>query len=225
MASGTFDAVVTDPPYSSGGMTSADRTRSTGKKYIQKGTKAVHPDFAGDNRDQRSWASWCALWIAESYRLCKKDAYLLMFCDWRQLPSATDAIQAGGWIWRGIVPWDKTEGARAPHVGYFRHQCEYVVWGTKGSCVAAAAPGGPWPGCYRHPVKAREKLHQTGKPVVLMKDLLRCVKPGGHVLDPFAGSASTLMAAAELGLKATGIEQSPEYYEIGTRRLHDNNPC
>jgi site-specific DNA-methyltransferase (adenine-specific) len=216
---GFADAVVTDPPYSSGGMTSSDRTRTTGAKYVQKGTKIQRPDFGGDNRDQRSWRLWCALWIAECYRVAKPDSYFLMFSDWRQLPSATDALQAGGYVWRGIVPWDKTEAARAPHVGYFRHQCEYLVWGTKGSAIAAAAPGGPWPGCYRHSVKQSEKFHQTGKPPQLLKDLLRCVKPGGLVLDPFAGSGTTLVAAAGMGLRAYGIEQSEEYFAIAAKRL------
>jgi site-specific DNA-methyltransferase (adenine-specific) len=30
-----------------------------------------------------------------------------MFTDWRQLPLATDALQAGGFIWRGLIAWDK----------------------------------------------------------------------------------------------------------------------
>lgn len=48
-----------------------------------------------------------------------------------QLPSTTDAVQIGELIWRGIIAWDKGRCARAPHKGYFRHQCEYVVWATK----------------------------------------------------------------------------------------------
>jgi hypothetical protein len=40
----------------------------------------------------------------------------------------TDVMQAGGFVWRGVIPWDKTESSRAPHTGYFRHQCEYIVY-------------------------------------------------------------------------------------------------
>jgi adenine-specific DNA-methyltransferase len=43
--------------------------------------------------------------------------------------------------------------------------------------------------------------------------------PGGLVLDPFAGSATTLVACAKTGRKGIGIEINPEYIEIGHRRL------
>lgn len=220
----SFDALVTDPPYSSGGTTASSRSRPTGLKYVQKGTKLKRPDFAGDQRDQRSWSHWCTLWLSEGLRVCRPEGYCLMFTDWRQLAAATDAIQAAGWIFRGIVPWDKTERSRAPHTGYFRHQAEYVVWGTKGAC-RPNAPGGPWPGCFRFAVLQSDKHHQTGKPTELMKQLLRCVRPEGRVLDPFCGSGTTLVAAAQLGLAALGIEQSPAYHAIAGDRLKSVVPA
>jgi site-specific DNA-methyltransferase (adenine-specific) len=51
----TLDAVVTDPPYSSGGMFRADRIATTRDKYVHGETKNVRADFSGDNRDQRSF--------------------------------------------------------------------------------------------------------------------------------------------------------------------------
>ena len=39
----------------------------------------------------------------------------------------------------------------------------------------------------------------TGKPVPLMRELVSIVPPGGHVLDPFMGSASTGVACIETG--------------------------
>jgi DNA modification methylase len=101
---GCADAIVTDPPYSSGGAFRGDRTKSTDAKYTQTEQQGRRPDFAGDTRDQRSWAYWCALWLSECLRLAKPDARLVAFSDWRQLPTLTDAVQAGGWVWRGIVP-------------------------------------------------------------------------------------------------------------------------
>ena len=41
----SIDAIVTDPPYSSGGMMRADRTRKTSDKYVLAGTKTVRPEF------------------------------------------------------------------------------------------------------------------------------------------------------------------------------------
>ena len=51
------------------------------------------------------------------------------------------------------------------------------------------------------------KLHMTGKPLALMEDLLRIVEPGGIVLDPFAGSGTTLVALSVCGL--TGWASKP----------------
>ncbi|NLU43680.1 MAG: site-specific DNA-methyltransferase [Acholeplasmataceae bacterium] len=102
--------------------------------------------------DSRSWLHWCILWINECHRVLKPEGYFLMFSDWRQLPTASDAVQMGNLIWRGIVAWNKGNGSRAPHKGYFRHQCEYIVWGTKGKCPRAQHAG-PYPGCFDFPVK------------------------------------------------------------------------
>ena len=43
--------------------------------------------------------------------------------------------------------------------------------------------------------------------------------PGGTVLDPFAGSGTTLIAAVQEGFNAIGIEREPEYCEIIRRRM------
>jgi site-specific DNA-methyltransferase (adenine-specific) len=48
--------------------------------------------------------------------------------------------------------------------------------------------------------------------------------PGGTVLDPFAGSGTTLLAADRLGLDAIGIEQSAEYVADIHRRLAADAP-
>lgn len=62
--------------------------------------------------------------------------------------------------------------------------------------------------------------HPTVKPTDLMRWLVRLVTPpGGVVLDPFAGSGSTLVAARAEGVRAIGIEQSEEYATIIRDRL------
>lgn len=218
MDSESYDAIITDPPYSSGGAFRSDRILNPNEKYVQGGTIIDRMSFTGDNRDGRSWAYWSTLWLGECLRLAKTGAYLLMFSDWRQLPLASDAIQAGGWVWRGLVPWDKTGAARAPHTGYFRHQCEYILWATKGPCYER--PGeGPFPGVYKYPVLQSDKHHMTGKPTPLMRDLCKCVPKGGRVLDPFCGSGTTGVAAAQLGLSSTMIEYVDEYAQQSRDRI------
>lgn len=215
---GSVDAVVTDPPYSSGGFTRSDRAQDPLKKYVRSGTEIIRASFSGDNRDGRSWCYWMALWLSEAARTVRESGYCLLFTDWRQLPLASDAIQAGGFVWRGVVPWDKTEGARAPHTGYFRHQCEFVVWGTVGVSKPAGW-GGPWPGYYRIPVRKADKFHMTGKPTDLMLQLIECAPPDGLVLDPFAGSGTTGVACMRAGRRFIGIEKSPEIFKTAVARL------
>lgn len=215
------DALVTDPPYSSGGMVRGDRIRPTVSKYVQSGSaeRASHnAEFTGDNRDGRSWAFWMSCWMALARARMRPGAYAMVFSDWRQLPLLTDAFQAGGLVWRGLVPWDKTESSRAPHKGYFRHQCEYVVWGSNGP-LSKSEHGGPWPGMLRERVNPREKLHMTGKPVQLMDQLVQAVPPGGVILDPFMGSASTGVAALAAGYHFVGIEQDAHYFDVAVARL------
>lgn len=64
--------------------------------------------------------------------------------------------------------------------------------------------------------------HPTVKPVGLMRWLCRLVTPvGGTVLDPFAGSGSTLIAADAEQFDAIGCELSPDYAAIAERRVRD----
>ena len=174
------DALITDPPYSSGGMMRGDRMQSTGAKYVNSAalSAAHNVDFSGDNRAQRSWAFWVSCWVSIARQTLRTGGYAMVFTDWRQLPALTDAFQAGGLVWRGVVPWDKTEASRAPHKGYFRHQCEYVVWGTKGAAIQLEHDG-PFDGCIQAVVKRDDKHHMTGKPTALMRELVRPVLPGG----------------------------------------------
>ncbi|WP_272971645.1 DNA-methyltransferase [Comamonas terrigena] len=215
------DALITDPPYSSGGMVRSDRMQSPLQKYVQGGSSeaaAHNVNFSGDNRDQRSWTFWCTAWLSLARQLLRPGGYSMVFTDWRQLPALTDAFQSGGLVWRGLVPWDKTNSSRAPHKGYFRHQCEYVVWGSNGP-LPVAEHGGPWPGLVSQRVDHREKLHMTGKPVEMMGQFVQAAPPGGVVLDPFMGSASTGVAAIRSGRRFIGIEQDAHYLDVACRRL------
>lgn len=223
LPAGCASAVITDPPYSSGGLMRGDRMMSVAAKYCQDGDALGRAEFSGDNRDQRSWVEWCRQWMALSMRAVAPGGYLLCFVDWRMVPSCTDAVQIAGWVWRGIIAWDKGNGARAPHKGYFRHQCEYVVWATRG-LLPAATHDGPYPGCVQFPTLQADKHHITGKPTPLMRQLVRCVPPGGLVLDPFAGSGTTGVACVETGRRFAGCELSSDYVRTARNRIASATP-
>lgn len=212
-----FDAVITDPPYSSGGTSLAEKAAAPEEKYGGEPFKRF-ATFGGDSRDQRSYLAWCSLWMGECFRVLRPGGYFLCFTDWRQLPTITDAVQCAGFVWRGVVVWDKGRGARAPHKGYFRHQCEFVVWATKGR-TDKPTHDGPYEGCISVPVIASQKHHMTGKPLRLMEHLVRPVAPGGVILDPFAGSAMTGVAALRTGRSFVGIERERAHVLTGRKLL------
>ena len=210
------DAVITDPPYASGGMYKADRCMDVSSKYVQNRQSLTWADFKGDNKDQRSWMSWCKHWI--DLIQAQNGAYILSFIDWRQLPALTDVFQWVGLSWRGIAAWNKGRGARAPHKGYLRHQCEFIVWGTFGRCEIATHAG-PFDGCYDFPVLQAEKMHMTGKPTKLMEAILEIPAPDSLVLDPFMGSGSTGVACVRTGRRFIGIEIDEGHFSTAKTRI------
>jgi site-specific DNA-methyltransferase (adenine-specific) len=69
--------------------------------------------------------------------------------------------------------------------------------------------------------KTSANNHPTVKPLKLMEYLIKLIMPhkDGILLDPFAGSGTTILAAHKLGLKAIGIEKQPEYAEMAKSRI------
>lgn len=232
MDSGSVDVLLTDPPYSSGGMFRGDRSRPVDEKYTQPGGGGGTPlvrksfgGFSGDSRDQRSWMVWVAAWSSEALRVTRAGGYAFTFTDWRQLPAASDALQAGGWIWRGIIGWDKGQDRGLPIRGFFRANVEFIAWGTNGPLLDRADVD-EFPGSViTAPVRSDDdgpKVHPTQKPTKLLRHLLGVVPRGDSppvVLDPFAGSGSTLRAAMDLGCRAIGVELDERNCEIAAERL------
>lgn len=216
---GLFGGILTDPPYASGAADQNARQKSTAAKYSGMKGKNPFPDFEGDAKDQRSWTHWMAEWLTEARRVCAPGAPICMFIDWRQLPSMTDALQWAGWLWRGVLVWDKTNSR--PQRGRFRQQAEFVVWGSNGHMPQDRnAP--VLPGVFRQPMPAMvRRSHQTEKPLEVMREMVKIVEPGGIILDPFAGSGTTILAAKQEGYPAVGIELSRHYANVAAKRIED----
>jgi len=70
----------------------------------------------------------------------------------------------------------------------------------------------------------RQNFHPTVKPLALMKYLINLIMPpkDGLILDPFAGSGTTILAAKQLGYNAIGIEREQEYCEIARARINND---
>jgi site-specific DNA-methyltransferase (adenine-specific) len=224
LPSASIDAVITDPPYSSGGMVRGDRQQDTTMKYrgwsqnddgSNRKPTAAYAGFTGDNRDQRGYLVWFSLWAGECLRLAKPGAHFLTFTDWRQLPTTTDAVQSAGWVWRGLAVWDK--GIGRPMKGRFRNHIEYLVWATAGPVAEED--------CYLDsvfriaPPRPEQRVHLTEKPVELLRRLMPLVPKSGVVLDPFMGSGSTGVAAVAEGRGFIGSELTQHYYVVARDRI------
>ncbi len=213
-----FDALITDPPYSSGGQFRGDRTQKTSLKYVNSDSDATCRDeFAGDNRDQRAFLTWMTMWMGRGLQSAKPGATCCIFTDWRQLPTMTDAIQCGGWVWRNLVTWWKP-GVRMQR-GRFSASSEYIIYGSHG--VPADGEKSPQNVLTFQPVDGESKEHIAEKPVALLEVLVGITPAGATVVDPFMGSGTTGVACSNLGRKFIGIEIEPRYFDIACERIEN----
>lgn len=211
------DLLLTDPPYSSGGMFRGDRQADTKQKYQRKETEAYADlsGFSGDSRDQLGYLFWVGVWLGRCQQLLKPGAIGATFTDWRQLATTTMALQTGGFVYRGVVPWWKPNGRGV--TGRWGNQCEYVVWGTNGPRSLDHIGPVAFPGFFQA-TSVRDRDHIAEKPLSVLHELVK-VADGGLVLDPFLGSGTTLRAAKDNGCRAIGIEIEERYCEIAAQRL------
>lgn len=215
LEAGSVDAVVTDPPYSSGGQFRGDRARSTVEKYVQTGTQTQRDEFTGDNLDQRTFMMWAKMWLSASREAARSGAVLCSFIDWRQIPALTDTVQISGWVWRNVGTWWKP-GCRMQK-GRFSSSAEFLIYATNGphqsdgecssqNVISCATMAG------------EAKEHIAEKPNEVVQWALSVTRSHGLVLDPFMGSGTTGVACIRTGRRFIGIELDPHYFEIAKRR-------
>ena len=206
---------LTDPPYCSGGATTASRKAAVGSKYGLE----IGMSFEGDHRDQRTFGQWTDGWMRAALRKSRPDAGLLfVFSDWRQLPAVSDAIQRSGWTWRGVLTWDKRGQGRGLLWG-FRVTAEYIVWASRGNPTDLEN----WPGGKQSVIRqggVRDRIHMTEKPTAILTEIIGQVPDGrGPVVDPFVGSGATMAAAASLDRPSLGCDINPAFCRAAADRL------
>jgi site-specific DNA-methyltransferase (adenine-specific) len=215
------DAVIADPPYASGGMTTAQRLKSAAVKYTNSSVRVgtALPDFCGDRLDQRLWTRMMTRILKRLKPKLSPTAPFLFFIDWRQLPALQDLLMEMEYAVRGVLVWDK--GNCRPQPNYFAQTAEFIVWGR------SQIPPKNKNAFYGRGVFAVQqdmslphlRYHITQKPLQLMEQLLQITKPGDTVLDPFMGSGTTGVACINHGRRFIGIEKSPDYFDIACNRI------
>lgn len=210
------DAFITDPPYSSGGQFRGDRAQKTSTKYVQADSKFTHRDeFGGDTRDQRAFLEWATMIFGRALLRANDGAILCAFTDWRQLPTMTDAVQCGGWVWRNLATWWKP-GVRMQR-GRFSSSAEYIVYASHGPPIEGEKSQQNV--LQFAPVGGEEKDHIAEKPIGLMETLVSLTGAGALVVDPFMGSGTTGAAAVNLGRRFIGIEIERRYFDAACARI------
>jgi DNA modification methylase len=210
------DAVISDPPYASGGFTEAAKKSSNGMGNRSE-TRARDGWFAGDSMTTAG-AAWllhqCA---ARVFDLLPIGGTMLMFTDWRMVGHLAPAIEASRLRYQNLVVWNK--GVAGIGAG-FRAQHELCMLFAKGTPVYHNLSYGNVLTVSRLP--SAEKEHQTEKPVELMEMPIRVLSDeGATILDPFMGSGTTGVACARLGRRFIGIEIEPKYFDIARRRIEE----
>lgn len=200
------DHVITDPPYEAEAHTLARRQRSAGVV----GTLAI--DFCAMDDETRKSVG------AEMVRLSR--GWVLVFCQveaamlWRAALSGAQYMRTQVWVKPDSAP--QFTGDR-PGMGY-----ESIVTMWAGA-QRSAWNGGGRRGVYEHMVGVSGGLknpHPTTKPEPLMCELVALfTSPGDVILDPFAGSGTTAVAAKRQGRRCILIEREEKYAEIAAKRL------
>jgi len=193
---GSVDAVITDPPYGIG-----YRSNHSSR-------------FAAIANDERPFV-W---WLPEAYDALKDGGSLVCFCRWDVQEAFRQAITWAGFTIKSQIVWDRGVHGMGDLKASFGPRHDVAWFATKGRF---SFPGKRPVSVLRHQRPAHQHMiHPTEKPVSLMRELIEAVTaPGATILDPFAGSGSTLHAAAECGRNAIGIELAPEYVTAATDRL------
>jgi hypothetical protein len=139
------------------------------------------------------------------------------------LLSFARAFCAAGWDLRQDLVWVKDSMVLGHADYHFRH--EGVFYGYKpGESRHGRGHRGWWGGndqttVFEVPRPRASREHPTAKPVELIDAQLRNSSlPGAIVLDPFAGSGSTLIACEQLGRRCAAVEIDPSYCEVILRR-------
>jgi site-specific DNA-methyltransferase (adenine-specific) len=150
-------------------------------------------------------------------RLLADPAHAYVFCHWESLPEFYDAI-APFWRLKNALVWSKASHGPGDCKGDYGHDHELVLFAHHGRRLLN---GGRDSAILNFPrVPNSRRRHPTHKPVELLRYLIeKSTAPGETVLDIYAGSGSTLEAAAVSGRRAVGIELDERHCESAARAL------
>lgn len=221
-----FDMIFADPPYflSNGGIScQAGKVVSVDKgEWDKEGTPEYMEAF---NRE----------WIALCRDKLKNNGTIWVSGTYHNIFSVANALTDLGFKILNVVTWAKTNPPPNISCRYFTYSTEFIIWARKMPKVPhyynyelmkQLNEGKQMTDVWRLPAIGKwEKScgkHPTQKPLALLsRIILASTKPNAWVLDPFAGSSTTGIAANLLQRRYLGIEQEPEFVELSERRRRE----
>jgi modification methylase len=221
LPAGSVGAIVTDAPYGA----------STKGLMKRQGNAIVSQSFGEwDNISKKDLLAKYNEWSKEWYRLLRPGGAVVAFTGRRNINNVEDILEDAGFMIHPFITWLKPNPS--PFALANRKtpiSTEMAVWATKPG-VAYTFNRGAWQHLgstldnsdviLQSTAPSHNRAHPTQKPEPLMGKLLAAfAKPGDVILDPFAGSGTTLVAARLRGLSSIGIEQSQKYCDAIVARL------
>lgn len=156
---------------------------------------------------------WLKPAFAEMYRALARNSFCVSFYGWPRADQFMQAYKAAGFRVVGHFAFPKRYTSTSRFVRY-QHECAHLL--AKGNPPFPAETIGDvidW-------TYSGNRLHPTQKPLSVLLPLIETFSaPQATVLDPFAGSGSSMVAAKMLGRSYIGIELDANYHGIATRRL------
>ncbi len=237
----SVDLCFADPPYmlSNGGTTCQGGRRAA----VDKGAWDASRGVAGDHAFQTAWLSAVkrvlkptgTLWVSGTqhvifsigYAMQELGFHLLNTVTWFKPNAAPNLACRFFTHSTEILLWASPSRSK-PLAHRFNYREMKASNGGKQmrdlwAVTEQPVAGGEqvvWPLPTPGPAEKRHGRHPTQKPIALLDRVVAAsAAPGDLVLDPFCGSATTGVAALRAGCRFLGLEQDPEYVELGARRL------
>ena len=129
-------------------------------------------------------------------------------------------MKIAGFSVKSVIVWDRMTHGMGDLKSAFAPRYDTCIFAVKGSY--AFPDGRPVDVIQSQRLDGSKLTHPNEKPVDLMKRLIEATtKPNDLILDPFAGSGTTCVAALQSGRRYIGVELSPEHYETAQRRIYE----
>ena len=225
-----IDMIFADPPY----FLSKNVTRCINGtwKSFEKGEWDRATSFDKINEFNRTWLKKCR-------KILKNNGTIFVSGTYHNIFSVASCMMELGYKILNIICWQKSDAKPTLSRNYFCFTTEYIVWARKCDNIPhyfncdlmeQLNGGKRMTDVWRIPFLSSWELkcgkHPTPKPLrLLSRIILASTHKGDSILDPFAGSCTTGIAANLLGRRFIGIEQNKEYLDYGIRRkLEIENP-